>query len=319
MKTQLFQKRSKGIVTFSTMIYLFFVSTANAQNTFPSSGNVGIGTLSPGYPLTVNSANYWSAVFQNNGSSTDKTVLVDLKSGDGTLWRYGVGGTGNGIGLTSGQYYIEKSGLGAVFVINSSGYAGLGTTTPSYPLHISSSSIRGLQIDGSNSNWAGMYVNATNATGQPFYGYTTQSGKASWHYLTPGGDWRLYLGGDRLTVLANGNFLVGKTSQVNSIYKLDVNGSARANEIVVNTTGADFVFEENYALPSLTETEEYVKTNKHLPGVPSAEEMQKEGMKVGELQTTLLQKVEELTLYVIELKKENEALKAEMQKLKKKK
>ena len=108
-------------------------------------------------------------------------------------------------------------------------------------------------------------------------------------------------------IVKNANLLVGKTSQANSNYRLDIDGTVRANEIVVNTTGADFVFEPDYTLPDLSEVHRHIRENGHLPGVPSAAAMQQEGMAVGELNTILLQKIEELTLYLIELKEENEA------------
>ena len=80
---------------------------------------------------------------------------------------------------------------------------------------------------------------------------------------------------------------------------MDVRGTIRATEIIVNTAGADFVFDKEYKLPTLTEVDAYIKENGHLPAVPAAEDMQSGGMKVSELQTLLLQKIEELTLYTI--------------------
>lgn len=111
-----------------------------------------------------------------------------------------------------------------------------------------------------------------------------------------------------LTVLKNGNVLIDKSTQVNSTYKLDVNGKMRALEIVVNTTGADFVFEEDYKLMPLAVLEQKIKANKHLPEIASASEMQANGVGLGELNTKLLQKTEELTLYIIELNKRIEQL-----------
>jgi len=105
-------------------------------------------------------------------------------------------------------------------------------------------------------------------------------------------------------VMGNGNVLIGKTSQTNTGYMLDVNGKARANEIVVNTTGADFVFEKEYKLRSLKEVEAFIKENKHLPDIPTAKHMVENGVSLGELNTKLLQKVEELTLHLIEKDKE---------------
>jgi hypothetical protein len=99
---------------------------------------------------------------------------------------------------------------------------------------------------------------------------------------------------------SSGNVLIGKTSQTNTAYKLDINGSVRANAITVNTTGADFVFEPSYKLWTLPTLKEYLIKNHHLPEIASAKEMQVDGLNVGENQVKLLQKVEELTLYLIE-------------------
>ncbi len=89
-------------------------------------------------------------------------------------------------------------------------------------------------------------------------------------------------------------------------YKLDIVGTARAHEIRVNTQKtADFVFEPAYELPTLDSVKTFIQQNKHLPGIPSARQMEREGINVGNLQIDLLQKVEELTLHVIELDRIN--------------
>ena len=95
-------------------------------------------------------------------------------------------------------------------------------------------------------------------------------------------------------------------------------GKFEAKEIKVTLTPtADFVFEEKYHLPKLEEVEKYVKEKKHLPEIASAKEMEKEGVNVGEFQIKLLQKIEELTLYLIEQKKEIQNLKSENKEIKK--
>ena len=104
-------------------------------------------------------------------------------------------------------------------------------------------------------------------------------------------------------IYTNG-IVIGATAALqNPNYKLNVFGDARANKVVVNTTGADFVFDSTYDLKSLDSVETYIKQNKHLPEIASADEMQKEGLDVGTNQTKLLQKIEELTLYIIEQNK----------------
>ncbi|MBO4805806.1 MAG: hypothetical protein J5554_07170 [Paludibacteraceae bacterium] len=92
----------------------------------------------------------------------------------------------------------------------------------------------------------------------------------------------------------------------------------RTSDITVDmNNAADYVFDENYNLKSLGEVESFVKENKHLPGVPSAAEMAKNGMSVSEMSNLLLEKVEELTLHMIQLEKENKALKAKFEMLEK--
>lgn len=98
--------------------------------------------------------------------------------------------------------------------------------------------------------------------------------------------------------------------------KLAVDGKIVCEEIEVKNVSADFVFDANYKLRSLNEVEQFIKTNGHLPGVAPASETEK-GINLGEFNQILLQKIEELTLYMIELKKENEELKSVINLLKK--
>jgi len=100
-------------------------------------------------------------------------------------------------------------------------------------------------------------------------------------------------------------------------HRLDIVGTLRAHEILVNTQKtADFVFEPDYDLPNLDVVKEYVTKNKHLPGIQSAKEMEKEGINVGQFQIDLLQKIEELTLHLIEKNEEIKVLHSEVKDLK---
>lgn len=94
--------------------------------------------------------------------------------------------------------------------------------------------------------------------------------------------------------------------------KLTVAGDIHAREVrVMANAGADFVFEKNYQLRPLSELDQFVKENKHLPEIAPAAQMVEEGVNTGEFQIQLLQKIEELTLYVIAQEKRIEALEAE--------
>ena len=101
-------------------------------------------------------------------------------------------------------------------------------------------------------------------------------------------------------------------------YKLDVKGTIRANEIRVMSSGADFVFSHDYKLMPLDSVEQFVNEHHHLPNISSAQQMQENGVGLGEQQTLLLQKIEELTLYIIEQQKQIENLKIQLQTLTKK-
>jgi hypothetical protein len=91
--------------------------------------------------------------------------------------------------------------------------------------------------------------------------------------------------------------------------KLTVAGNIKAREVEVKiTAGADFVFENDYQLPDLKEVEKFVKANKHLPGIQSEKDMQENGLNLNEMNIRLLQKVEELTLYVIAQQKQIDTL-----------
>ncbi len=97
-------------------------------------------------------------------------------------------------------------------------------------------------------------------------------------------------------------------------------GTITTTEIVVTNTGwPDFVFEEDYELMPLVEVEQHIHAKKHLPGIPPAKEITANGVNLGDMQTKMLQKIEELTLYLIEqdkrfqkLEKENAVLKEQV-------
>jgi hypothetical protein len=120
---------------------------------------------------------------------------------------------------------------------------------------------------------------------------------------------------DVMRILPDGNVLIGKTAETNAGYKLDVNGNLRANKVVVNTTGADYVFEPTYRLRPLAEVDKYIRQNHHLPDVAPAGEMKEKGLDVGDNQTVLLKKIEELTLYAIAQQQQIETQKNEVRDL----
>lgn len=105
---------------------------------------------------------------------------------------------------------------------------------------------------------------------------------------------------------ANDLFVAGEMgigTSPNANFQLSVNGDIRAKEVVVESGWSDFVFEKGYNLPSLNEVEQFINDNGHLKDIPSAAEVQQNGVGLAEINTLLLQKVEELTLYLIQMNK----------------
>jgi hypothetical protein len=112
-------------------------------------------------------------------------------------------------------------------------------------------------------------------------------------------------GTGRVNVLQNGNVGIGTSSPQ---HLLHVAGTIGAEEVVVSSSGADYVFDPGYQLAPMSEVDEYIRQNHHLPGIPSASEMQQKGASVGDMQAKLLAKIEELTLHMIQAEKENQEL-----------
>jgi hypothetical protein len=116
----------------------------------------------------------------------------------------------------------------------------------------------------------------------------------------------------------NGKTVIGKPLQATSPHTnavLTVNGKAVTKEVIVTQQlWADYVFSKDYKLNSLTELELYIKETKHLPNIPSEKEIIEQGLNVGEMQKLQMEKIEELTLYIIQLKKELEEIKKQFKK-----
>ena len=112
---------------------------------------------------------------------------------------------------------------------------------------------------------------------------------------------------DRMLVIENPDYDNGNGNHV--LFQVGGDGLVFAREIKVNLDNwPDYVFKEDYVLMPLSEVEKYIEENGHLPNVKSAEEIEKEGLNLGETNKILMEKMEEMTLYMIELEKKVKAL-----------
>ena len=279
----------KKLLAFILICVAYFHTSAQS-NTFPSSGNVGIGTTSPSQILDVRGHIYTTgSVFIDGGDLVLKR----------TTYTFGYVARPNVTGYKKLQFAVEGGGPLEDLYVNSdrsyfTGNVGIGESNPVYKL----------QINGSRVS-------------------IIENGEARYHLFNGGGitEWLMgqksnTLHNYTISTSNNGNevdmFSITPTGNVgigtiNPQAKLAVNGDIFSKKVRVTQTGwSDYVFEKNYRLLSLSEVEKFIQHNNHLPGVPSEKEVQINGLDVGDNQAVLLKKIEELTLYIIELNKKIE-------------
>jgi len=275
---------------------------SNPWMVFKPNGNVGIGTTSPkasGIGTTLH--------LSTKGDTWPffRLERVDGKEKTNRAWESFIG--------SNGSYYLrDATAVTDPFIIQigaptnslnitGKGYVGLGTSSPSNKLSVNGS------MDSKK-----IFIKDPNA--YLFFSSTAASpGNKNW-YCAAGSD------GSFVINMANDKYQWSKSAiKIFRNGNVIVHNTLEAKEIkVVAQPGADFVFTNNYNLRSLEEVETFVKENKHLPEVAPAKEMESEGVLQSEMNQTLLQKVEELTLYMIEMNKRVKTLESENKELKEK-
>ncbi|MBW1298652.1 hypothetical protein [Aquimarina litoralis] len=294
--------------------------------TYFNGGNVGIGTATPQAKFEIKSGGTiggnWnpSASFLTISDSGTSKMIMDSNEiyGNGTLH----------IGSSSGDIIkfrkISANSTNDMMIIKENGDVGIGTTAPQAKLHVSSGvrlrkTAIGMTIASGDNGWirdewlTGNYGvpvwNQTlkkwvrpSGTYNDFGGIVYQDEGTYFLREKPGSKLEFsnseFLNTSYMFVhMFTGNIGIGTT---NPDAKLAVNGNIHTKEVRVDLNGwADYVFKEDYDLPSLQQVEDHIATKGHLINIPSAAEVEENGIQLGEMNAKLLEKIEELTLYTI--------------------
>ena len=291
----------------------------NIHNT--NAGNVAIGNFPATTLLQVGKNMVEPTIkVQNFGGAGGATYqMSDLTSG--ANWKFKATGTG-GFKIRDEAFAMDVINIAAnsnanSLNINSAGYVGIGTNAPTTQLHVLGGDIT------MEDSYPFLILNSSLAGANAGINFTETGVDNAWIFYDESDDvLRLNasaVNGYRndLVIKADGRVCIGTTTAATG-YALSVNGKAVCTEVLVDALAdwPDYVFSDNYDLMSLQELEKSIKENNHLPGIPSAAEVEENGILLGDMQTKLLKKVEELTLYTIEQDKQIAELQKNFEELK---
>lgn len=301
------------------------------------SQNVGIGTTTPETILHIAQTN---TVTDGSDGVFVNIQNTNILSSTGTLT--GIRFRMDGVGTPTNSRYkgailFQKTGLFGVgnilfatnavgdnssitaadakMTITSSGNIGIGTAAPAVKLHVNTSSSEVIRIQGA-SPYLSLYDNTDGYAGYFWYnGTDIVLGGTSGHAL------RFVSNGFyKMTINTDGRVSIGSSNNPATGYLLSVDGKIICTEARVQASASwpDYVFKKNYRLLPIAEVEKQIRLHGHLPGLPAATQVEKEGFDLGDMNNRLLKKIEELTLYIIKLDKENKKLNDRVKKLEEK-
>ncbi|MHC0446381.1 hypothetical protein ACWA1F_13305 [Flavobacterium sp. 3-218] len=296
--------------------FCLFISQFNfAQNKIESTGNVGIGTTNPTSSLTITSSpsQYFSHIYFGEPTATSGQASATLCFGGSGIQHAGFSWVPST--TIQGKLFLSFGGYDngmynpIKMTFQADGNIGIGTTAPKQKLTIVGDQTvidQGGPTNGQNSTALLRLQSSPNGAGEVLdFGMNIKS--YGWiqpqDFNDPNAFYNLILNAK------GGNVGIGIINPKN---KLDVNGTIHSKEVKGDMSGwSDFVFKKEYNLPTLEQVEKHITEKGHLENIPNEEEVLKNGINLGEMNAKLLQKIEELTLYMIEMKKENESIRKE--------
>jgi hypothetical protein len=268
---------------------VFWSTLVHAQNTLPASGNVGIGTTSPTTELdVVGSLKLTGSI----GIGIDPDDALPIQINRAMIGSVGIrfentSAIGSSFSMLQMGQDINATGTKFVNFL----YANSGVTPYGFYKPLGTTLV--------NNGTGGLNLATYDASGNGDIQFFTGPSAAA---------------APKMIINPAGNVGIG-TTQPNS-FRLAVEGKigARGVRVTMQSPWPDYVFRPEYRLMSLEELRAFISANRHLPEMPTAEEVEKEGIDLGEMDAKLLKKIEELTLYVLELKKENDEIKERLKK-----
>jgi len=295
--------KSKIFATFILALSVFVTRPLHGQvypsgsyppypNAVPFWDNIGTPSIGsapllydPGsnaFQLSANSFTMGGTNFDFYGASQQITLLSDYQT-------LNLAGSNAELSFSGSNQILSMSGANPILYLSGSNAV---IDMPSSLSSIASGTV--LYNYGGNLYWGSGQLTTFPATdtGQSLYFNSSSAWVATTNFYNNGTN-------------------IGIGTYATAGYRLSVEGKVRAREMEVNPDmWSDFVFDKNYKLSPLDTLERQIATLKHLPDMPAAGEVAKNGIKVGEMDALLLKKVEELTLYIIQQQKEIDALKA---------
>lgn len=311
----------------------FSSSTAIGNSAiYDNAGNIGIGTTSPSVKFDVRTTGTSTVMkVQKSWTGTGTTDFNLVEINNAYTFGYGTGliSSGGQTGVKGTAANGSLPGYGLYGVATGAGGASYGVYGTASATAATAYGIYGTTTGGTT-QWAGYFdgkvgiINGVDAS-LSGNGFITLGDISSTNIVIDnneimarnnGANSPLYLnddGGDVIMCYGSGNVRIGAAASSATGYLLAVDGKVICEELKVQLSDSwpDYVFADDYKLKSLQEVESFIETNNHLPGIPSAAELESEGIEVGEMQKAMMEKIEELTLYIIDLQKQVDALQAE--------